>query len=314
MKKLVRYLAVVMLLLVGGEVSAQQMKERGWVRRGNRQYEKGEYNESIERYRKALEYDPTSFEAQYDLASALYRVKRYGEAEELLASMLKDGRRSEAELGEIAYNLGNTQFAQEKYEEALSSYRFAMRCNPNDEDAKFNYALTKRKLQQQQQQQQQQGGESNDQQDKKDKKDQQDQQGQQGQQDEKGKKDEKDEQDKKDQQDKKDNQDEKDKQDEQDKQDKKEDKDQQDKKGKKDKQDRPQSQQNKENDGNEQDKQQSQNQNGSANTQQGEKKSESGMTPEQRDVILQAVQMEEDKTQDKLKEKVGVVIKGGKNW
>lgn len=139
MRQVARYLAiVVVLLVVGGEVSAQQMKERGWVRRGNRQYEKKNYEKSIERYEKALQYDPASFEAQYDLASALYRQQRYAEAEKRLAAIINSEGRSEIERGEVAYNLGNTQFAQQKYKEALSSYRFAMRCNPNDEDAKFN--------------------------------------------------------------------------------------------------------------------------------------------------------------------------------
>ena len=38
------------------------------------------------------------------------------------------------------------------------------------------------------------------------------------------------------------------------------------------------------------------------------------MTPEQQEALLQAIQAEEDKTQDKLKEKVGVLIRGTKNW
>ena len=32
------------------------------------------------------------------------------------------------------------------------------------------------------------------------------------------------------------------------------------------------------------------------------------------EALLQAIQAEEDKTQDKLKEKAGVLIRGGKNW
>ena len=39
------------------------------------------------------------------------------------------------------------------------------------------------------------------------------------------------------------------------------------------------------------------------------------MSPEQQEALLQAVQAEEDKTQDKLKEKKGaLLIHGGKNW
>ena len=38
------------------------------------------------------------------------------------------------------------------------------------------------------------------------------------------------------------------------------------------------------------------------------------MTPEQQEALLKAIQAEEDKTQDKLKEKAGVLIRGSKNW
>ncbi|MBR6655261.1 MAG: tetratricopeptide repeat protein [Alistipes sp.] len=248
MRQVARYLAiVVVLLVVGGEVSAQQMKERGWVRRGNRQYEKKNYEKSIERYEKALQYDPASFEAQYDLASALYRQQRYAEAEKRLAAIINSEGRSEIERGEVAYNLGNTQFAQQKYKEALSSYRFAMRCNPNDEDAKFNYALTKRLLQQQQQQNQD-----------KDKQNE-NKEGQNGQ------------------------------------------NNQEEKEG-----------DNKNN--SEQNEQKPQAPNDKKESKQDGERSESGMTPQQQEAVLQAVQAEEDKTQDKLKEKSGVIVVGGKNW
>ena len=246
MNGVAKYIAVaLLLLLVGGEVSAQQMKERGLVRKGNRQFKREQFEKSVDSYQRALQHDSTSFEAKYDLASALYRTERYEKAEKTLLGIVNDTTRTELERGEVAYNLGNTQFAQQKYKEALSSYRQAMRCNPNDEDAKFNYAFTKRLIQQQEQQQQQQNQDQNEQ--NKDNKEQ--------------------------------NQD----------------------KQNENKQDQQQ--------------QQPQNQNGKDNQQQqGGERPEGAMTPEQQEALLQAIQAEEDKTQDKLKEKAGVLIRGSKNW
>ena len=63
-----------------------------------------------------------------------------------------------------------------------------------------------------------------------------------------------------------------------------------------------------------QDQQQPQNQDGKEEQQQGEQPQEGAMTPEQQEALLQAIQAEEDKTQDKLKEKAGVLIRGSKNW
>ena len=242
-----KYIVIALLLLVCGEMSAQQMKERGLVRKGNRQFKREQFEKSVDSYQRALQHDSTSFEAKYDLASALYRTERYDKAEKTLLGIVNDTTRTELERGEVAYNLGNTQFAQQKYKEALSSYRQAMRCNPNDEDAKFNYAFTKRLIQQQEQQQQQQNQDQNRDQNKDNKDNQQDNQNQQNEQ-------------------------------------------------------------------NQQDKQQPQNQDGKEEQQEGGQPQEGAMTPEQQEALLQAIQAEEDKTQDKLKEKKGVLIRGSKNW
>ena len=253
MRAIVRYMAMVaMLLLVCGEVSAQMMKERGLVRKGNRQFKREQFEKSVDSYQRALQHDSTSFEAKYDLASALYRTERYDKAEKTLLSIVSDTTRTELERGEVAYNLGNTQFAQQKYKEALSSYRQAMRCNPNDEDAKFNYAFTKRLIQQQEQQQQQNQDQNQD-------------QNQQNQ-------------------------------------------DQQQQQNQDKNQDQNEDQQN------DQNQQQPQNQQGKEEQQKGGQRPEGAMSPEQQEALLQAIQAEEDKTQDKLKEKAGVVIRGNKNW
>ena len=237
MRGVAKYIVVALLtIFVCGEVSAQQMKERGLVRKGNRQFKREQFEKSVDSYQRALQHDSTSFEAKYDLASALYRTERYEKAEKTLLGIVNDTTRTELERGEVAYNLGNTQFAQQKYKEALSSYRQAMRCNPNDEDAKFNYAFTKRLIQQQEQQQQQQNQDQN----------------------------------------------------------------QDNKEQNQDKQDQQQ--------------QQPQSQDGKEEQQQGEQRPEGAMTPEQQEALLQAIQAEEDKTQDKLKEKTGVLIRGSKNW
>lgn len=252
MRAIVFNIALVVALLLCGEVSAQQMKERGLVRKGNRQFKREQFEKSVDSYQRALQHDSTSFEAKYDLASALYRTERYEKAEKTLLSIAGDTTRTELERGEVAYNLGNTQFAQQKYKEALSSYRQAMRCNPADEDAKFNYAFTKRLIQQQEQQEQQQQNQDQQNQDKNEQN--------------------------------KDNQ-------------------EQNKDKEQGNQDKVQEQQ-----------QQPQNQDGKEEQQQGEQRSEGAMTPEQQEALLQAIQAEEDKTQDKLKEKAAVLIRGSKNW
>ena len=39
-----------------------------------------------------------------------------------------------------------------------------------------------------------------------------------------------------------------------------------------------------------------------------------GISPQEQEQMLDAIQAQEDRTQDKLKEKQGVVVRGSKNW
>ena len=114
MRVIVKYFAIVVLLLVCGEASAQKMKERSCVRNGNDYFNKKEFRKSIECYEEALQHDPNSFEAKFDLGSALYSCERYEEAEKTLQPLLENKSLSDVARGEVAYNLGNTQFAQKK--------------------------------------------------------------------------------------------------------------------------------------------------------------------------------------------------------
>ena len=139
MRGVARYIFVALALLLASEAVAQKMPERSLVRRGNRHFKRENFERSADLYQRALQCDSTSFEAKYDLASTYDRTERYEAAEKLLQSIVQDTTRIEKERGEVAYNLGNTQFAQKKYQEALDCYRKAMRLNPDDKDAVYCY-------------------------------------------------------------------------------------------------------------------------------------------------------------------------------
>ena len=255
------YIVVALSLFVVAEGVAQKMPERGWTRVGNIAHLLKSFPHSVAAYEKALEQNPDLFEAQYNLASAMIETKRYDAAEKILSTLALDTLRTEKERRDILYNLGNAQFAQQKYDKALESYRDVMRMNPDDEDAKFNYAYTK--LMQQQQQQQQDQNQNQDQQQQEQNQDQ--------------------------------NQDNKDKG----QNDQNQDDQNQDKEDKNNPQNQNNSPQN-------QDKQKEQQQQNNA--------PRNGISPEQQEAMLQAIQAEEDKTQDTLKEQAGGYIYNSKNW
>ncbi len=137
------------LALVG-----QALPERGLVRSGNRSFERGDYSESIEKYTKAMEYAPNSYEARYNLGNALFKDSLPEQAVQMLQPMSQDTLLSDTQRAELLYNLGNIAFEGQKLEEALELYKSSLRLNADDINAKYNYAYTKRLLEQQQEQEQ----------------------------------------------------------------------------------------------------------------------------------------------------------------
>ena len=293
---------------------AQKWPERSRVRRGNRAYERLDYGRAEERYQQALELSDTCFEAKFNLGDALYKQQRYDEAEKIFTALAADSTRSDLDRAHSFYNLGNSLFQQKKYQEALSAFKRSLRLNPADLETKYNYAYTKKYIEDNQQggggggdnnqnqnnqnqDQNQQGDGQNDQQN-----DQNQDQNQQGN----------DDQNKDQNQDNENNNDQKD----------------QNSDNKEDQSDQNQNDQDRDGDG-ENDDQQGDNdhdQQGNNDPNEGDQDPNeqgggqnepqpSGLSQNDAERMLDAIQGEEDKTRDKVNAKVGQgVVRSGKNW
>lgn len=277
---------VTMFLLLGTtDAEAQYLRERGLVRQGNSSFERRNYRTSLNRYNQALEHDSTSYEALYNRANAHHQVRRTNPQDSTLKAettygyyeqIAADTLLSDMQRAEVLRNLGESLFSEEKYEAALNAFRESLRLNPDDKETKYDYVLTKRIVDQKRQQQQNQQNQDNNQQQDNQQDNQQNNQNNQNQ-----------------------NQDQEQKQNPDQNQDNK-----------------PQNDKNQE--GDNPDKEQEK------NPQEGDNKPEEGDAPQgdeprelksDQERMLDAIQAEEDKTQDKLKEKKrGVVIPGKKNW
>ena len=234
--------------------SAQQMPERREVRKGNRSYHKGDYQKAVERYTQALTYAPGSFEGTYNLGSALCKAEMFDKAEQTMARAAADTLRTDEERAQAFYNLGNAQFLQKKYKEALESYRRSLLPDPADMEAKYNYAYTKKLLDENENQ----NSENNNNQ----------------------------------------------------QQEQEQDKNQQE-------QSRDNNQEQQDNNEEERDGQQDpseSDQNDKNNNEGQEQPVPAGISEQEQQQMLDAIQAQEDKTQEKLKEKQGVIVRGGKNW
>ena len=139
-----RYLAILLLLTCALSASAQA--DRHDVRAGNRKFKKGQFKEAEIDYRKAVVRDSTSLKAQYDLASALYRLQDFAGAAKALESV----REQESLPAQYHYNAGDVACAQKDWQAAVDAFRQALLLDPADLDAKENYIYAKKMLENQQ--------------------------------------------------------------------------------------------------------------------------------------------------------------------
>lgn len=289
------------------------------MRDGNEQFDKRNYRRSLESYKSALKHDSTNYEALYNRANAYHHTMyanpddttyQASELNALYDNILADTLLSDRQRAEVYRNYGESLFAEENYEAALNSFRESLRLNPNDQETKYNYVLTKRIVDQMRQSRQNQGGGNSD-----NNQDQQQNQNQDQNQGGGGN----------------DNQQQNDNQGEGNQDNDNQDKNQ-DNKGDNNPEDNNdgsnEQKDNNQNSGNDKEEQQNDNNSNQQNDQNNNgdngdngDNGQSDAQPERKELspeqqrMLDAMQAQEDKTQEKLKEqKRGVIIPGKKNW
>jgi len=129
---------------------------RSHISSGNEAYEKNRFSDAEAEYKKALEIDPASRVAQMNLGNAYYKQQRFDEAHRVYNNAITTAK-SPTDESMAHYDLGNTLFRSNKLQESTEAYKQALRLNPSDEDARYNYLLAKDHLKQQQSQKQRDG-------------------------------------------------------------------------------------------------------------------------------------------------------------
>ena len=166
---------IFIVLTLGSFFSLIAQSERKMTRNGNTNYETGNFIDAEINYKKALEKNSDLLEAQFNLGDALVKQERFDEAleafEKVSASTENQNLKADA-----LHNKGNVLLSQQDLEGAIESYKDALRINPKDHETRYNYAYVKKLLdeQQQQQNQDQQQNEDNQEENKEEDKDQND--------------------------------------------------------------------------------------------------------------------------------------------
>ena len=173
---------IISLLLLGGIVSvhAQQKTDRDYLRSGNKLYNDSLFIKAEVDYRKALDINPKSTDAMFNLGNALLMQQKVKEAMEQYESVSKV-EKDKSKLAEIYHNMGVILQSAKQYPQCIEAYKESLRNNPKDDETRYNLALAQKMLKDQQQNQQNQDQQQQQQEQKEDKQEQEQNQDQQEQ-------------------------------------------------------------------------------------------------------------------------------------
>ena len=155
-----------------------QKSDRDFVRRGNQLYQDSLFVKAEVEYRRALDVNPKSVEAMYNLGNALLMQQKAQEAMEQYvnaSSLIGANEKSialnevdKARLAQMYHNMGVILQSSKQYDACIEAYKKSLRNNSADHETRYNLSVAlKMKKEQEEQQQNQQQQEQEEQQEEK---------------------------------------------------------------------------------------------------------------------------------------------------
>ncbi len=148
MKASYKHIMILVLALASINIFAQS--EKKLVRKGNNLYETDNYTDAEIEYRKAITKKPDYTKGKFNLGDAMYMQKNYDESSKLFDESSGSSKNKDIKSSSY-YNLGNSLLSLKKYRESMEAYKNALRIDPDNQDAKYNYEYARKKMIEQQQ-------------------------------------------------------------------------------------------------------------------------------------------------------------------
>lgn len=150
----IQNILLTMVLLCCTTVVFGQKSERDYMRSGNKLYNDSLFVKAEVDYRKALELNPKSTDAMYNLGNALLMQNKAKEAMEQFDAVTRI-EKDKGKLARAYHNMGVILQSSKQYPQCIEAYKQSLRNNPHDEETRYNLALAQKMLKDQQQQQNQ---------------------------------------------------------------------------------------------------------------------------------------------------------------
>ena len=148
-------------------LSSFAQSERKLNNDGVELYNQKKFSDAELNFRKAIEKNQNSLPPRFNLGNSYYKQENYEESIKNYKELLQKTDDKELK-SKLYHNIGNSYLKSNKIEQSIEAYKNALKLNPNDQDTKYNlsYALSLLKNNQQQNQKNQNQQNQNDKQDK----------------------------------------------------------------------------------------------------------------------------------------------------
>src|SRR6476659_3458891 len=128
---------LILALLISFSGASHAQSANSYIIKGNKYYTQTQFDLAEGQYKKALSIDQGNTTAQFNLANALQKQKKYDEAVPVLEKLYNAGPETKLRSA-TAYNQGVAYTKQKELEPSIEAYKKALRLNPNDKDAREN--------------------------------------------------------------------------------------------------------------------------------------------------------------------------------
>ncbi len=137
------YICLVSVLILTG--IRLNAQENLELYRGNSYYVDGDFDEAKVHYQKAIEDNPSSYKGSYNLGNTNYRQENFENAVTIYEQAIAASK-NDSEKSDAFHNLGNTYLQSGEFEESTKAYKNALRLNPSAEDTRYNLAYAKKMI------------------------------------------------------------------------------------------------------------------------------------------------------------------------
>ena len=121
---------------------------RTTINGGVDKYEEGDFVGASENFQRSIDEKFENYKGHFNLGDALYKQEKYEDALNSYKNAMALAQTDEQK-AEIFHNVGNTLLKSQKLKESIGAYTESLKLNPNDRETKYNLSYALKQMQQQ---------------------------------------------------------------------------------------------------------------------------------------------------------------------